>query len=106
MLQAMIKEEMKPFGFYLHRIKPELIAQEYPHLGISQGEKKKLPLLPQIIVKCKDVQAEKTKSKFQVLLGPPEISGQHLVALSVRSVIVVDDESPLMAQYISNELSA
>jgi hypothetical protein len=105
LLQAIIKEEMKPFGFYLHRLKPELLASEFSHLCIRQGETKKLPLLPQIIVKCKDVHAEKSKSRFQVLMGPPDVSGQHLSALNLASLIIIDDESPKLNSLIAKEFS-
>ena len=45
-LKGIVNEEMKPFCLYMHRLKAELVASEYPHLIILQNQKRKLPLYP------------------------------------------------------------
>ena len=55
---------MKPFSLYLHRLKVDLGVKEYPHMFIVGNESKKLPLYPQILIKCKDIGVEKNKTKF------------------------------------------
>ena len=60
---------MKPFSLYFHRLKIDLLEVEYPHLLLKGQEKKKLTLYPVVILKCKDIGLEKSKSKFQLLMG-------------------------------------
>lgn len=34
LMNSIIKEEMRPFSLFLHRIKEDLLLKEYPHLAI------------------------------------------------------------------------
>ena len=63
-LNSVLLNEMKPFSLFLHRIKPELVTREYPMVAIYKNEKKKLTLYPMVMIKCKDVGIEKSKSRF------------------------------------------
>lgn len=91
-LNTVLSQEMKPFSLFLHRIKPELVAREYPMLGIVKNEKKKLTLYPMVMIKCKDVGIEKNKSRFQVLMGLSIVQrGDTMGLWGISKVILLDD---------------
>ena len=91
-LNTVLDKEMKPFSLFLHRIKPELVTREYPMLGIVKNEKKKLTLYPMVMVKCKDVGIEKSKSRFQVLMGLSMVQrGDIMGAWAISRAILVDE---------------
>lgn len=63
-------------------------------MSIKQSEKKKLPLFPSIIVKCKDLGAERSKNKFQVLLGQSkEMKESYLKSLNVSKAVALGDSN-------------
>lgn len=68
-LSLLVEHEMKPFCIFLHRINLDIIELEYPHLLLRNEEKKKLTLYPLIILKCKDINQQESKIRFQLLLG-------------------------------------
>ncbi len=98
---------MKPFSLFLHRIKPELVAREYPMLAIYKNEKKKLTLYPMVMIKCKDVGIEKSKSRFQVLMGLSMLQrGDTMGLWGISRIILVDDtESQRIQKYEKDSLS-
>jgi len=69
-LHCLLLYEMKPFSVYFHKINKVIAEIEYPHLIIWDDEKRKLPLFPSIMIKCKDIGAEQKKDHFKILLGP------------------------------------
>ena len=90
----------------MHRFKGELLHTEYPHLCISGGEKKKLTLYPQIIVKSKDLKLENSKQRYQIMMGAYKMcKGQQLREMNVQRAIVVDREDQEMGRYIAEELN-
>ena len=100
-LDTILQKEMKPFSLFLHRIKPELVAREYPMLAIHRNEKKKLTIYPMVMIKCKDVGIEKSKSRFQVLMGLSMIQRGDTMGLwgISRAILLDDTESQAIQKY-------
>ena len=107
LLNLIVYQEMKPFSIFLHRIKPELVVREYPHLGIINNEKKKLTQYPMVMLKCKDIGEERSKSRFQVLMGQSRVQKGDVIGLLViqRVVIIDETEMPDVKRYIDEQLS-
>jgi hypothetical protein len=68
-------------------------------------EKKKLTLYPFVIVKCKDLGIEKSKSRHQILMGVTHmIKGQQLREMNVTRAIILDKDNSDINNYTDAEL--
>lgn len=91
---------MKPFSLFLHKFNQDILELEYPHLLITNLERKKLTLYPGIIIKCKDIGYHESKTRFQLLLGPSKlIKGSQLDTLSVSKALVFDYDDKELKDY-------
>jgi hypothetical protein len=106
LLTLIMNNEMKPFSLFLHRIKPELVVREYPHLAIVNNEKKKLTQYPMVMLKCKDLGIEKSKARFQVLMGQSRVQkGDIMSLMGIKRAVIIDEvESSEVQKYIKEQL--